>query len=110
MTRYEIMNTLSKLKRKHYFSSIRIGLAGSYARGENQYDSDIDVVVDADSMSIEHMEEIKGSFGNEEVDVLLLGLLKQEDEELDSLLFELNLPINEDSVYKNVAREVVWCE
>lgn len=110
MTRHEIMNTLSKIKRKHYFSSMRIGLAGSYARGDNQYDSDIDVVIDTDSMSIEHMEEIKKSFENMDVDVLLLGLLKQEDEELDSFLSELDLPINEESVYKNVTREVVWCE
>lgn len=110
MTRPEIMGTLSMIKKRNHFSSLRIGLAGSYARGDNNPTSDIDVVVDTDSMSIEHMEEIKNSFKDEKVDVLLLGLLKQEDDDLDAFLRELDLPINDESVYKNVAKEVVWCE
>lgn len=110
MTRHEIMSTLSKIKRKQQFSKLRFGLAGSYARGEAQDSSDIDIVVDVDTLSIDSMEEIKGSFADLKVDVLLLGLLKKEDEELDTFLRELKLPINDESVYKTVAREVVWCD
>ena len=61
-------------------------------------------------MPITDMEYIKSKFDGTDVDVLLLGLLKQEDEEMDSFFKEMGLPINNESVYKNVSKEVVWCE
>ena len=42
-------------------------------------------------------------------DVVCLGLAKQEDEELDNLLLSVGLDINEDSSYKSILNDVVWC-
>lgn len=89
------------------YSNLKIGIAGSYINGTQKEDSDIDVVLDGDSTNIEIMEEIKQLF-NVPVDVLWLDLLKEEDKELDSFCKEMDIPINEDSVYKTVLREVEW--
>jgi len=45
---------------------------------------------------------------NRKVDILFLPLLKNEDDELDQIAIKFNLPINMDSVYKTVNREVIW--
>lgn len=89
------------------YANLKIGVAGSYINGTQTEDSDIDVVLDGDSTNIEIMEEIKQLF-NVTVDVLWLDLLKEEDEEMDSFCKEMNIPINEDSVYKTILKEVEW--
>lgn len=89
------------------YANLKIGVAGSYINGTQTEDSDIDVVLDGDSTNIEIMEEIKQLF-NVTVDVLWLDLLKEEDEEMDSFCKEMDIPINEDSVYKTVLKEVEW--
>ena len=58
-------------------------------------------------MRVDIMEYIKSQFKTE-VDVLWVGLMKQEDEELDRFALENDLPINEYSVYKTVMQEVMW--
>ena len=109
MTKSDILKTISRIKHDK-LHNLRMGLAGSYARGDNKASSDIDIIVDTDLMPIADMEYIKSKFDGTDVDVLLLGLLKQEDEEMDSFFKEMGLPINNESVYKNVSKEVVWCE
>ena len=89
------------------YENLKIGIAGSYINGTQTEDSDIDVVLDGDSTNIEIMEEIKRLF-DVPVDVLWLDLIKEEDEELDSFCKEMDIPINEDSVYKTVLKEVEW--
>ena len=101
----EIMATLRKVYDK--YAGIRLGIAGSYANGTQQLDSDIDVVIDGDSMRIDVMEYIKSQFPNE-VDVLWVELMKKEDEDMDRFALENDLPINECSVYKTVMQEGLW--
>ena len=110
MNKEDILRQLMGLKEDKQLGKYRLGLAGSYARGTNEATSDIDIVVDSDGMPVNCMERVKGYFKGLDVDVLCLGLLKKEDLELDDFLREMGLPINNDSVYKNVLREVVWCE
>jgi len=87
----------------------KFGIAGSIARGTQSKNSDIDIIVDTDSMPLVDMEFIKNYFNsNRAVDVLLLGLLQKEDEELDSFALSMGLPINDESVYKTIVREVIW--
>lgn len=105
MSLNEILATLRNVYTK--YSGIRLGIAGSYANGTQHADSDIDVVIDGDSMRVDIMEYIKSQFKTE-VDVLWVGLMKQEDEELDRFALENDLPINEYSVYKTVMQEVMW--
>lgn len=109
MTKNDIIKIISRMKHDKFYN-LNIGLAGSYARGDNKDSSDIDIVVDTDLMSIADMDYIKSIFNGRNVDILLLGLLKQEDEEMDDFFREMDLPINDESVYKNVLKEVVWCE
>ena len=106
MTKSDILKTISRIKHDK-LHNLKMGLAGSYARGDNKASSDIDIIVDTDLMPIADMEYIKSKFDGTDVDVLLLGLLKQE---MDSFFKEMGLPINNESVYKNVSKEVVWCE
>ena len=101
----DIMSTLRKVYDK--YSGIRLGVAGSFANGTQNPDSDIDVVIDGDSMRVDIMEYIKSQF-QYKVDVLWLELLKQEDEEMDTFALENDLPINKFSVYKTVMQEVLW--
>ena len=101
----DIMSTLRKVYDK--YSGIRLGIAGSFANGTQKPVSDIDVVIDGDSMRIDIMEYIKSQF-QYEVDVLWVELMKQEDEEMDKFALENDLPINKFSVYKTVMQEVLW--
>lgn len=89
------------------YDNIRLGIAGSYANGTQRENSDIDVVIDGDSMRVEIMEYIKGLF-EVAVDVLWLDLMKKEDDELDKFALENGLPVNQYSSYKTVIQEVKW--
>lgn len=41
---------------------MRIGIAGSYVNGTQKKNSDIDIIIDEDSMRVDIMEYIKGLF------------------------------------------------
>ena len=85
-----------------------LGLAGSYARGTNDKDSDIDIVVDTKELDIPTIEKLKNAFIPMKADVLITDLLKQEDTALDDLLISIGVGKNLDSVYKSIMREVIW--
>lgn len=89
------------------YDNIRLGIAGSYANGTQELSSDVDVVIDGDSMRVDIMEYIKSLF-DITVDVLWVDLMKKEDDELDRFALENGLPINKYSAYKTVMREVRW--
>ena len=92
------------------YEGVRIGIAGSYANNTQTKKSDIDVVIDGDSSRNDIAEHIKNLFFDENVDVLWLELMREEDEELDRLAISIGVPINENSVFKTVIREVSWIE
>lgn len=106
LTIENIKDTLKPLY-SQYDDIYKIGIAGSYATNRATEESDIDIVIEGDSTRVDIMERIKESF-NEPVDVLWANLMKQEDEELDRFAAEMELPVNEHSVYKTVMREVIW--
>lgn len=56
----EVVSILKPLS--NMFSDIRIGIAGSYVNGTQHKGSDIDIVIDGDSMRVDIMEYIKGLF------------------------------------------------
>lgn len=100
-----IRDTLEPLYNQ--YDNIKIGVAGSYANNKATTDSDLDIVIDGDSTRLDIMEYIKGLF-NVPVDVLWVNLMKQEDEELDAFALKMELPINKNSTYKTVMREIIW--
>ncbi|MDB8712069.1 nucleotidyltransferase family protein [Mediterraneibacter gnavus] len=90
----------------------KIGLAGSYSKGNAKKYSDIDIVFDCD-LPLESIELVRLFVKNElgkKSDVLCLPAMKLEDDELDNFSESLGLGVVECSVYKNVMREVIWCE
>ena len=89
------------------YDNIRLGIAGSYANNTQKPSSDIDIVIEGDSMRVDIMEYIKSLF-DITVDVLWVDLMKKEDDELDQFAAENGLPINKYSVYKTVMQEVRW--
>ncbi len=101
----EIIGILKNVYEK--YDNIKLGLAGSYVNNTAKSDSDIDVVIDGDSMRMDIAEYIKGLF-SVPVDVLWLDLLKEDDEELDKFALSIGIPRNEYSVYKTIIKEVEW--
>jgi predicted nucleotidyltransferase len=84
----------------NYPSIIRMGVFGSYARGDQTQESDIDIVYDYDATMIDNMldciEEI-----NDRVE-------KKIDFVAYYLLFRKNMDAYDISFRDNVLREVVW--
>lgn len=107
LSKQEILNRLSELSK---LTGLRLGLAGSYARGTNKKSSDIDIVVDANTLTIEAIEVLNKAFKPRKADVLITGLLKDEDIELDNFLLSIGLSKNEESVYKSIMSEAIWIE
>ena len=103
------LNDIIAVLRQVYnkYDNIRLGIAGSYANGDEKLSSDIDVVIDGDSMRVDIMEYIKSLF-DITVDVLWIDLMKQEEDELDRFAAENGLPVNQYSAYKTVMQEVRW--
>lgn len=105
ITSSEIIKTLQGVYNK--YDNIRIGLAGSYVNNKAKSNSDIDIVIDGDSMRIDIAEYIKSLF-DIPIDILWLELLKEDDEELDRYALSIGVPQNEHSVYKTILKEVEW--
>ena len=106
----DILQALRNISKDARIPRCRIGVAGSSAKGTMTDYSDIDIVLDIDSVSIDVMDFIKQmieSVFHREADILCMGLLRAEDEELDRFAMEIGLPVNPDSVYKNVCKEVI---
>ena len=101
----DIIEILKQVYNK--YDNIRLGIAGSYVNGNEKSSSDIDVVIDGDSMRVDIMEYIKSLF-DITVDVLWVDLMKREDDELDRFAVENGLPVNKYSAYKTVMQEVRW--
>lgn len=105
ITTEEIIDKLKTVYSK--YDNIKVGLAGSFANGTAKTKSDIDIVLDGDSMRMEIAEYIRSLFNNT-VDILWLDLLKADDEEMDNFSISIGLGTNEYSVYKTIKREVIW--
>ena len=101
----DIITILKQVYNK--YDNIRLGIAGSYINGTQQSSSDIDVVIEGDSMRVDIMEYIKNLF-DITVDVLWVDLMKKEDDELNKLALENGLPVNKYSAYKTIMQEVRW--
>lgn len=103
------LNDIIKILKQVYneYDNIRLGIAGSYVNGTQKFSSDIDVVIEGDSMRVDIIEYIKSLF-DATVDVLWVDLMKKEDDELDRFALENGLPINKYSAYKTIMQEVRW--
>ena len=79
MIKSKIVKELTEIKKRYQEHIIKIGLFGSYARGENTADSDIDIVIE-----------------QKQPDLFLLGRIKIELEE------KLNKPVDVIRMRENI--------
>lgn len=92
----------------------KFGIAGSFARNEQTDKSDVDIIVSGERMlSVEDYNKIYRYLLENlgiEFDLLNLEALEEEDKDFDNMLIDMELDINDESVYKNIKKEVVWVE
>ncbi len=101
----EIENKLKSVYKK--YGNVRVGVAGSYANNTAKDSSDVDIVIDGDSMRMDIEQYIRSLFSIP-VDVLWLELLEEDDRRLDELALSIGIPQNKYSVYKTIMEEVKW--
>ena len=82
-------------------------MTGSYANNTAKDSSDVDIVIDGDSMRMDIEQYIRSLFSIP-VDVLWLELLEEDDRRLDELALSIGIPQNKYSVYKTIMEEVKW--
>lgn len=102
-----LVNKITSLVKEPQLEGYRIGLAGSFVREEETPESDIDIVVDTDALTFDQMNFIHEYF-DRDVDIIQLRLLAEEDKSLDEFCVREGFPINDDSAYKSICREVMW--
>lgn len=103
-------NILEVLKGMNF--RLRLGVVGSFARGDYNDESDIDIFVDGDMLSFDELDRIKNTIKQKferDCDVIQSKLALEEDIELDKLSIAVCGHTNNESSYKNMIREVIWC-
>lgn len=115
LTKEQVLDILNDIKKNSLLSNTKVGLAGSFARGTNRKSSDIDVVLsyEIDTDDTDLLMFVKDCIKKEcdyKIDVVHLERLAIEDEELDNHVKSLDLPINDESAYKNILKDVIWIE
>ena len=102
-----IFDALLKLKLGY-----RLGYAGSYARGQANEKSDLDIVVDGkrelpgdDYFKL--YDELK-KVAKIKFDIVDFAALKEDDDKMDKMLLDMGLAVNDSSAYNTIERETVW--
>lgn len=106
---YKILENLNHLQLDY-----RYGYAGSYARGNAEENSDLDIIVEGkerlssdDYFQIYHTLETISPIPFDIVDMVAL---KADDIEMDQKLLSMGLLANNESAYKNIRKEAIWAE
>ncbi len=102
-----VFNTLIQLNLGY-----KLGYAGSYARGQADDKSDLDVIVSGkDALSGEDYFKLYHALNKEvniKFDIVDLAALKEEDDKMDKMLLDMGLEMNDVSAYKTIEKETVW--
>ena len=93
----KIIQAINKAENYPYIK--RIGVFGSYARGDEQLNSDLDILVDYDECTNEFIDEL-GMF-MEDMELVFTG-------KIDWLTLPALMKGQEDSFRQNVLRDVQW--
>lgn len=92
--------------------NVRLGYAGSYARGKARVNSDLDVVVEGKkALSCDEYLAIYNKLKqllHIKFDIVDLVALKDDDVEMDNMLLDMGLEVNENSAYKTMKKEAIW--
>lgn len=92
----------------------RFGYAGSYARGQADENSDLDIVViGGHSMSGDEylkLYHLLRKLLPVKFDIVDLAALKEDDEKMDEMLLHMGLSVNDSSAYKTIRKEMIWMD
>ena len=102
-----VFEVLGKLGLDYQF-----GYAGSYARGQAEENSDLDIIVSG-SYSMSGDDYLKLYHVLKELltvkfDFVDLTALKEDDEKMDKMLLHMGLTVNDRSAYKTIRKEMIW--
>ena len=90
----------------------RLGYAGSYARGQANEKSDLDIIVSGKGeLSGEDYFKLYDALNKEikiKFDIVDLAALKEDDDKMDRMLLDMRLAVNNSSAYKTIEKETVW--
>ncbi len=90
----------------------RFGYAGSYAKGQAQENSDLDILVKGqEALSSNAYFTIYHTLKNilpVHFDIVDLTALEEDDLIIDKKLLEMGLAINTESAYKTMKNDVIW--
>ncbi|MCT8974994.1 nucleotidyltransferase domain-containing protein [Clostridium sp. CX1] len=115
LNKEQVLQLLKDMKNNSILDNVRVGLAGSFARGKNKKSSDINIVIsyleELDDLKIfEYICNYMTSNSDYKIDILHLESIAKEDEMMDNIVKSIGLPKNEYSAYKNILKEVIWIE
>lgn len=116
----EVLDMLTELHENSLFSDFRIGVAGSYAVGNNKAGSSIDLVLklkdgcDKDKIgSLSIIDSIhsviKDDYSNK-LQVIWLDLLEKDEEKLLEFMRTQGIELNPESAYTNIVEHVSWVD
>lgn len=92
--------------------NVRLGYAGSYARGKAKINSDLDIVVEGKrTLSSDEYFAIYNKLKQLlkiKFDIVDLVALKEDDAKMDDMLLDMGLEANESSAYKTMKKEAIW--
>lgn len=102
-----IFNALLELKLGY-----RLGYAGSYARGQANEKSDLDIVVagkrELPGTDYFKLYDVLKKVAKIKFDIVDFAALKEDDDKMDRMLLDMGLAINDSSAYKTIEKETVW--
>ncbi|MBS6953506.1 MAG: nucleotidyltransferase domain-containing protein [Enterocloster asparagiformis] len=96
--------------------NLKVGIAGSFARGEQTSSSDLDIVLDTYDDTVFSLQahiavdEYCSKHLAVPYDILWIKDLEEQDKVYDNLLMDNGLAINTGSAYKNIVRETRWAD
>lgn len=92
--------------------NVRLGYAGSYARGKAKINSDLDIVVEGKrTLSSDEYFAIYNKLKQLlkiKFDIVDLVALEEDDAKMDDMLLNMGLEANESSAYKTMKKEAIW--
>lgn len=119
-TRDEVVDLLHYLSDNTLLSSFKLGVAGSYAAGDNKKSSPIDIVLklrDGENKDLVgsfevayQVHRLMDSVYSNKIHIIWLDLLEKDEESLLNFVRIQGVEVNPESAYTNIVEGVYWID
>ena len=119
-TRDEVVDLLHYLSDNTLLSSFKLGVAGSYAAGDNKKSSPIDIVLklrDGENKDLVgsfevayQVHRLMDSVYSNKIHIIWLDLLEKDEESLLNFVRIQGVEVNPESAYTNIVEKVYWID